>query len=60
MLPADSTLVNGTGTVSATLNTVGSQTITATDTVASPVTGTSNAIVVGPLTPVRLQEFDVE
>lgn len=60
VLPADSTLVNGTGTFSATLTTVGSQTITATDTVASPVAGTSNAIVVGPLTPVRLQEFDVE
>ena len=60
VLPADSTLTNGTGTFSATLNTVGSQTITATDSVASPVTGTSNAIVVGPLTPVRLQEFDVQ
>ena len=31
VLPANSTLVNGTGTFSATLNTAGSQTLTATD-----------------------------
>jgi len=45
-LPANSTLTNGTGTFSATLNTAGSQTITATDTVTSSITGTSNAITV--------------
>src|SRR3984893_353108 len=33
VLPANSTLTNGTGTFSATLKTVGSQTITATDTI---------------------------
>ena len=43
-LPANSTLMNGTGTFSAVLKTVGSQTITATDTVAPAVTGTSKTI----------------
>ncbi len=46
-LPANSTLTNGVGTFSATLHTAGSQTITATDTVTSTITGTSNAINVG-------------
>ena len=45
-LPANSTLTNGLGTFSATLKTVGSQTITATDTVTSSITGTSNTITV--------------
>jgi len=43
-LPADAILTNGTGTFSATLMTVGSQTITATDATASSLTGTSGAI----------------
>jgi hypothetical protein len=47
-LAANSTLTNGTGTFSATLRTAGNQTITATDTVNSAITGTSNAIVVAP------------
>jgi uncharacterized repeat protein (TIGR01451 family) len=47
ILPADSTLTNGTGTFSATLNTAGPQTITATDTAVSSITGTSNTITVG-------------
>ncbi|WP_033408949.1 Ig-like domain-containing protein [Rudaea cellulosilytica] len=46
VLPADSTLTNGTGTFSATLKTVGSQTLTATDTVTASITGTSGAITV--------------
>jgi hypothetical protein len=46
ILPANSTLPGGTGTFSATLKTLGSQTITATDTVTSPITGTSGAITV--------------
>ena len=45
-LPADTTLANGTGTFSATLNTAGSQTITTTDTANSSITGTSSAITV--------------
>jgi uncharacterized protein YhjY with autotransporter beta-barrel domain len=45
-LPANSTLTSGTGTFSATLNTVGSRTITATDTVTGSITGTSGAITV--------------
>ena len=45
-LPADATLTNGVGTFPATLNTLGSQTITATDTVTSSITGTSSAITV--------------
>src|SRR5579863_4328736 len=46
-LPADSTLTNGTATFSASLKTVGSQTITATDTLTPTITGTSNSISVG-------------
>jgi sugar lactone lactonase YvrE len=45
-LPANSTLSNGTGSYSATLNKSGSQTITAADTVTSSPTGTSPAIAV--------------
>jgi uncharacterized repeat protein (TIGR01451 family) len=40
-LPADSTLTNGVGTFSATLNTAGSQTITATDKVTASITGSA-------------------
>ena len=46
VLPANSMLTNGSGTFSATLETSGNQTITATDTVSSSVTGTSNSIAV--------------
>ena len=45
-LLADSALTNGTGTFSATLDTAGNQTITATDTSNSSVTGTSGVIAV--------------
>ncbi len=45
-MPADATLTNGVGTFSATLETAGSQTITATDTTTSSLTGTSNTIAV--------------
>jgi hypothetical protein len=44
-LPADATLTSGAGSFSATLQTAGSQTITATD-VASAITGTSSGITV--------------
>jgi len=43
-LPANATLVNGSGTFSATLVTPDNQTITATDTVTPSITGTSGAI----------------
>jgi hypothetical protein len=43
-LPADSILTSGVGTFSATLRTAGSRTLTATDTVSAPITGTSGAI----------------
>lgn len=46
-LPANSTLSNGTGTFSMTLKTIGSQTITATDTVTASIAGTSSSISVG-------------
>src|SRR5204863_487973 len=46
VLPANSTLSNGTGTFSATLKTAGNQTITATDTATASITGTSNSIAV--------------
>jgi len=45
VLPADATLANGVGTFSATLETAGSQTVTATD-AANTVTGTSSPITV--------------
>ncbi|HVA26255.1 MAG TPA: hypothetical protein VMW62_17910 [Chloroflexota bacterium] len=46
VLPADSTLSNGTGTFSATLHTAGNQTLTATDTSNSSMTGASGTIAV--------------
>ncbi|MCC8968300.1 hypothetical protein H8A95_39910, partial [Bradyrhizobium sp. Pear76] len=46
VLPANMTLTNGTATFSETLDTAGNQTITATDTVSSAITGTSNAATV--------------
>ena len=45
-LPANSTLTNGTGTFTATLDTAGSQTMTATDTADDTITGTSNAVTI--------------
>ena len=45
-LPPDTTLTNGAGTFSATLVTVGNQTVTATDTVSSSIAGTSSTIAV--------------
>src|SRR5207342_1042034 len=47
-LPADSTLTNGTRTFTAVLRAAGDRTITATDTVATGITGTSGTIVVDP------------
>ena len=47
VLPANSTLTNGTGTFSAMLVTAGNQTITATDT-GSAITGTSGNVTVAP------------
>src|SRR5439155_1442916 len=45
-LPADSTLSGGTGSFDATLRTVGEQSITATDTLTSSITGSQTAITV--------------
>jgi hypothetical protein len=45
-LPANSTLAAGVGTFSATLSTAGSQTLTATDSAASSITGASGPITV--------------
>ncbi|SPF52289.1 exported hypothetical protein [Candidatus Sulfopaludibacter sp. SbA4] len=47
VLPANTTLAGGTGAFSATLNTIGNQTIAATDSLVSSITGTSGAIAVG-------------
>jgi len=44
VLPANSGLTNGVGAFSVTLKTAGSQTVTATDTVTSSITGTSGLI----------------
>jgi hypothetical protein len=46
-LPADNTLSNGVGTFAMTLGTAGSETVTATDTAHSALTGTSSGIAVG-------------
>jgi hypothetical protein len=46
VLPANGTLTSGVGTFSVTLNTLGSQTISATDTSTSSLTGSSAAITV--------------
>jgi LPXTG-motif cell wall-anchored protein len=45
VLPANTTLVNGAGTFSATLNTTGSQDIIATDTVTASITGMDSVMV---------------
>jgi hypothetical protein len=45
VLPANSTLTNGTGTFSVTLKKAGSRTITATDTVNSSITGAASVTV---------------
>jgi hypothetical protein len=51
VLPANSRLTNGKGTFSATLKTLGAETITTTDTVRASIKGTSNTISVsGPAT----------
>ncbi len=42
ILPANGTLTNGVGTFSVTLKTVGTQSITATDTVTTAITGRAN------------------
>jgi hypothetical protein len=48
--PPTSTLANGTGAFSATMNTAGTQTIAATDVVAASITGISASIDVSPAT----------
>ena len=48
VLGANATLTSGVGTFSATLKTAGNQSITATDTVTSSITGTQAAITVNP------------
>ncbi|WP_233168301.1 IPTL-CTERM sorting domain-containing protein [Xylophilus sp. ASV27] len=48
VLPADAGLGNGAGTFSATFRTLGSHTVTATDTVANGITGVSAVVVVAP------------
>ncbi len=53
-LSANATLSNGTGTFSATLRTAGTQSITATDSVTSSISGTQNGITVSPLIVSRL------
>jgi hypothetical protein len=51
ILPANMTLTNGTANLPVTLNTLGVQTISATDTVTASTTGTSNSIMVNTPTP---------
>jgi YVTN family beta-propeller protein len=47
VLPANTTLTNGSGSFPVTFKTVGSQTVIATDTLTSSITGTSNTVIVG-------------
>ncbi len=49
ILPADSTLTSGTGSFGVTFETLGSQSITGTDTVTSTINGTSNTVTVNPV-----------
>ncbi|MFX9332981.1 hypothetical protein ABTN94_19385, partial [Acinetobacter baumannii] len=56
VLPADMTVTNGIATVSETVDSAGSQTITATDTAHGAITGTSNA---HPITPVAVTQMAV-
>ena len=59
-LPVNATLTSGTGTFGATLRTVGNQTITATDTGSSGITGTSGLIAVtSTTTPQTATHFSV-
>ena len=51
VLPANSALANGTGTLQSVLNTAGAQTITATDTVTASITGVSGTITVSSVGP---------
>ena len=44
ILPANATLTNGVGTFNVTLETAGSQTVTATDTTTSTIAGNSGAV----------------
>ena len=53
VLPPNRTLVSGTGTFSATLLTLGAQTITATDVSSPSINGTSGSITVSPATGLR-------
>jgi hypothetical protein len=53
-LPANSSVTNGVRTFSATLNTQGMQTVTATDTVTASITGTSSGISVPALAPIAV------
>jgi hypothetical protein len=46
VLPANSTLTNGAGAFSVTLETAGAQTVAATDTVTASITGTSGTVTV--------------
>ena len=54
ILPPNAMLTSGVGTFSITLKTAGPQTITATDTVISTLTGTSSPITVNPLSATQL------
>jgi hypothetical protein len=49
ILPANSSLISGQGTFAATLNTLGTQTLIATDTKSTSITGFGNAILVSPV-----------
>jgi hypothetical protein len=52
LLPPDSTLTNGTGTFTATLETTGTQSLTATDTLKPSISGTQSGIVVSDALPI--------
>ena len=57
LLPADSTLTNGAGNFSATLQNAGGQNITATDTVTASIVGNSASVEVSPGPPTHFSVF---
>jgi hypothetical protein len=59
-LPADSVLSSGVGTFAVTFGTDGNQTVTATDTVSSSITGTSADIMVSSQPPAPATHFSVD
>ena len=59
-LPADSTLSSGTGSFSATLQTLGTRTLTATDTVTASLNGTGSVLVARQFDMPSVQQYELD